>query len=392
MNIKQQELFEQKSKTKELQDELTFLVKQQRRFEQDLLTLESRQNQLQSMIDKISSDASTRQISLELEKEMIQHDLTTMMSTIEALRKKIEIQQTEIQNLQKKTRSLLEKRNLLEREIQELDKEISDSKRYIGEVESLINRLSLRSDIEMDQILALKEDFVKELSHLESLQTELRNFEISLDAAQISAALAKIKQDIENIKREFQNIEKKRNQLNSWLSYFDIICKEIESMQNRSLKGYTEKYGPLASTIQRRMRSVYSFGELRLHPEKGEIAVRVERKGEINLHPSDYFSESQIQILMLSLFLSAALTQTWSSFAPILLDDPVEHFDDLNAYSLLDFIKGLIESNRERQIIISTCEDRLFRLMRQKFNKMDGGAIFYEFESIGEKGPEIKRL
>lgn len=181
--------------------------------------------------------------------------------------------------------------------------------------------------------------------------------------------------------------------MKDWSSYFDDICKELESLQNRALKEYTEKYGPLTSTIQRRLRSVYGFGDIGLHPEKGGIAIRVEREGERNIPPSDYFSESQIQIVMLSLFLSAVLAQTWSSFAPIFLDDPVTHFDNLNAYSLLDLIRGLImEPGKGHQFIISTCEDRLFRLMRQKFSKMNGRAIFYVFESIGAGGPKIKRL
>ena len=90
--------------------------------------------------------------------------------------------------------------------------------------------------------------------------------------------------------------------------------------------------------------------------------------------------------------MSAALTQTWSSFAPILLDDPVEHFDDLNAYSFIDLIRGLVmEPRNEHQFIISTCEDRLYHLIRQKFNKINRRVIYYVFESIGENGPIIAK-
>ncbi len=393
INLRQEKLFEQKSKTRKLLEELAPLVNQIRSIEQNLQVIKSRQNQLQSMIDKISSEALTRQLSLELEKEKIQYETTNTNSIIEDLRRQIEIQQTENQNLHKEISSLLERKSILEREIQELDKEIFDSKKYVEEVESLINSLKLNLYIDMEKILDLKKDSIMKLSSLDSLQNEIINFEIALDAVETSAALAKIQQDIKNINKQLQDLGKEQKLLNNWLSYFDVICKKLELLQNRTLKEYTEKYGPLTSTIQRRLRSVYGFGDIRIHPERGGIAVRVERKGEKNISPSDYFSESQIQIVMLSLFLSATLTQTWSSFAPILLDDPVDHFDDLNAYSLLDFIRGLItEPGRQRQFIVSTCEDRLFRLMRQKFGRMDGRVIFYVFESIGENGPKIKRL
>jgi exonuclease SbcC len=99
---------------------------------------------------------------------------------------------------------------------------------------------------------------------------------------------------------------------------------------------------------------------------------------------------------MLSLFLSAVLTQNWSSFAPVLLDDPVTHFDDMNTYSLVDLLDGLISETAEspcrRQFLISTCEERFFRLLQQRFSGANDKAIFYVFESIGRDGPKIKRL
>lgn len=228
---------------------------------------------------------------------------------------------------------------------------------------------------------------------MDSLQDSIINFEIAIDAGQISAALAKNQKDIESFRKQIRNLEKEREHFKSWLSYFDVILNKLEFLQNQALKEYMNKYGPLTSALQGRLRKVYGFGDIELVPEKGEIEVRVERKGERNIRPSDYFSESQIQSVMLSLFLSAALTQTWSSFAPILLDGPVEHFDDLNAYSLLDLIRGLIAKPGEgHQIIISTCENRLFRMLQQRFSKLNGKVIFYVFESIGKNGPKVKRL
>ena len=199
---------------------------------------------------------------------------------------------------------------------------------------------------------------------------------------------------MENIKEGLRNTEAEVATFKKWLVYFESVNKDLGSVQKRSLSEYITKYGPLSTAIQRRLRSAYGFKEIDLLQEKGGISVRVSRKEQKNITPSDYFSESQMQILMLSLFLSAALTQTWSAFAPILLDDPVTHFDDLNAYSLLELIKGLIggPETSSPQFIISTCEERLFRLMRQKFNGMKEKVIFYEFESLGETGPKVKKI
>ena len=393
IDVKQQELSEQRSKMSRLQAEFSGLEKVQRNLERDLQTIESKRKQLHSMVDKLSKDASSRQVSLEFEKEMIQRELNQVSNIIEDLHKEIKLHQIKDQSLQKETGILSEKKIVLEREIQKLEKEIMDSKRYCEELKSLLKKLNLNFDIDPDRIRGLKEDFMGKLSYLDSLRNEIINFEIVLDAAQISGALARIQQDIDKTGDQLKDLEKQKDWLSAWLSHFNVICTNLELLRNHALTEYTTKYGPLASNIQKRLRSVYGFGDLGLYPENGGIVVRVERKGQKNVFPTDFFSESQIQIIMLSLFLSAALTQTWSSFAPILLDDPVEHFDDLNAYSFLDLIRGLIaESPKEHQFILSTCDERLFLLMRQKFSKMDGEVIFYNFKSIGENGPEIEKL
>jgi exonuclease SbcC len=117
------------------------------------------------------------------------------------------------------------------------------------------------------------------------------------------------------------------------------------------------------------------------------------KRDEKELRPIDYFSESQKQILVLSLFFASAITQNWSSFSPIFMDDPVTHFDDLNAYAFLDLISGMLQSEGgQRQFIISTCEEKLFQLMRQKFFGYGDRVKIYEFVTIGESGPVYKKI
>jgi exonuclease SbcC len=95
---------------------------------------------------------------------------------------------------------------------------------------------------------------------------------------------------------------------------------------------------------------------------------------------------------MLSIFLAGGFWQNWSGFAPVLLDDPVTHFDDLNAYGFVELVRGIIATSpNEWQFIISTCEERLFDLMQKKFSRLPSGAIFYEFLGMSERGPIVER-
>jgi exonuclease SbcC len=75
------------------------------------------------------------------------------------------------------------------------------------------------------------------------------------------------------------------------------------------------------------------------------------------------------------------------------MDDPVTHFDDLNTYAFLDLIVGLLDSDfGKRQFIISTCDEKLFKLARQKFRHLGERATFYRFVAIGPDGPIVEQM
>jgi exonuclease SbcC len=171
------------------------------------------------------------------------------------------------------------------------------------------------------------------------------------------------------------------------------IDKLLEAERQSSIEKHIAAYGPLITNIQQRLRSVYGFGSVQLKARGGEAAVEVEwRNKSVQVAPTDFFSDSQKQILMLSIFLAGGLRQNWSGFAPVLLDDPVTHFDDLNAYGFVELIRGIVTSQpRAFQFIISTCEDRLFSLMKKKFTRVEGGAIFYEYLGMSANGPIIEQ-
>ena len=91
--------------------------------------------------------------------------------------------------------------------------------------------------------------------------------------------------------------------------------------------------------------------------------------------------------------MTACISQTWSGFSPIFLDDPVTHFDDLNTYAFLDLIVGLLESGSSKhQFIISTCDEKLLQLALQKFRHLGDHAVYYRFEAIGPDGPVVNKI
>jgi DNA repair protein SbcC/Rad50 len=230
------------------------------------------------------------------------------------------------------------------------------------------------------------------LVRMQATKDRARSLEMALDAATTSAVLdalrSMVKQNVDLIKKE----KLKRESYEPWIKYFRSIEDLLDKQRNSATQNFTREYGPRTAVLQRRLRPVYGFGNIEVTSHDGAITVNVFRNGEA-MRPTDYFSQSQVQTLLLGLFLTASSSQTWSTFSSVMMDDPVTHFDDLNTYALLDLISGLVQSSdSSRQFVISTCDEKLLQLARQKFRHLNDRAKFYRFSAIGSEGPLVMEI
>lgn len=264
-----------------------------------------------------------------------------------------------------------------------------------GRIQSLIASLSaagLSTDVEADQILADIAVTVRRHEAANALSNRAIELEIALDAAATSAAFDSIRKRIAEKQQVAQEAQARIDLLSPWVKYFDDAYKLLGSQQATATEHFTNEYGPRTAVIQRRLRPVYGFGDIEVSSKGSAISIHVNRNEEA-LRPTDYFSQSQVQTLVLGLFLTACSSQTWSGFSTIMMDDPVTHFDDLNTYALLDLVSGLQSSQEgNKQFVISTCDEKLLHLARQKFRHLGNAAKFYRFSAIGADGPMVTEI
>jgi exonuclease SbcC len=237
----------------------------------------------------------------------------------------------------------------------------------------------------------IKNDAEDNIKQFEKLKERAIFLEFALDSAEKSALIVELEALIQRKIKEKsdKSDEIKRTKLvRKWIAKIGNVLDKQSSI---AVDNHVASFGPLTTILQKRLRAVYGFSDVYLEAKGDEIHVNVEYAKK-PVRPTDYFSDSQKQILMLSLFLSGRLTQNWSGFAPILLDDPVTHFDDLNAFGFVELIRGLVSlSPGKRQFFISTCDNRLFDLMKSKFGSKDTRAVFYRFDGIDTNGPIISK-
>lgn len=390
LRSKRDDLLVQTNLLENKQKSLMVETEQRDRGQQNVVALEARQRGATSLLSQLEIRAAEHQVEFaqasnaasqlaRLEEQFGRHKLDLDASNEALAKAKAEVN---------RVRSDIDQ---LEKAIHELESQLLGVRRAIAEIEQVLARLGYSVDTTAGDVGSFRMRLEEQEVALENLRSRVIDFEIALDAAQTQAAVVKMQDELATLRKTEDESNTRLTALKKWRDYFDQINNALSNIQQVLLDEYVDKYGPLASKIQQRLRPVYGFGDLKLSAEQGGIAVTVERNGE-KYPPSDYFSESQLQIVMLSLFLSAVLTQTWSSFGLILLDDPVTHLDDLNEYALLDVIRGLVDTDVIRhQFVVSTCEERLYRLMRQRFSKVKTDVAFYEFQSIGDNGPVIVR-
>ena len=277
-------------------------------------------------------------------------------------------------------------------QLQTLRTQLSNLQRTVTQLTARLQESKLPTDASEEMLLSLIAEESRQQAQLLALRDSISSLELAIDAVTTAAALTTLQQNVRNKEKAVETAARKRDQHQPWLAYFTRLSRLVSSQQNEAIANFTSEYGPRTSVIQRRLRSVYGFDDIEIQSHESTISVRVKRDGEV-LRPTDYFSQSQQQTLLLGLFLTACISQTWSGFAPVFMDDPVTHFDDLNTYAFLDLIVGLLESDvGKRQFIISTCDEKLLQLARQKFRHLGEKAVFYRFDAIGPEGPVVEKI
>lgn len=343
-------------------------------------------------LTRLQNDPRLTEISFNTDNEELASEERLNRDRLVAFKEEAATVQKEVAQKRTEVAALKQESASIKTQLQTLRSQASTLQRTVTQVTARLQESKLQEDTSEQNILSLIAEESRMQVQLLALRDSIANLELAMDAVTTAAALTTLQQNIRNKEKTVEAAAKKRDLHQPWLAYFSRLSRLVSAQQNDAIAGFTSEYGPRTSVIQRRLRSVYGFDDIEIQSHESTIRVRVKRHGE-ELRPTDYFSQSQQQTLLLGLFLTACISQTWSGFAPVFMDDPVTHFDDLNTYAFLDLIVGLLESDvGRRQFIISTCDERLLQLARQKFRHLGEQAMFYRFNAIGADGPVVERI
>ena len=280
----------------------------------------------------------------------------------------------------------------LESSLDTIRTEIALKRRAASDTNARVIECGLSLEANETDVASLLEEATKESAAIAILSDFADSVELAVDTATTAAASRQQRELIQQKTRQISVVENQIGVHEKWSNFFAELTELLSAKQNAAITRFSVGYGPLASAIQQRLRSVYGFQGIDTRSHDATIQVRVKR-GDKTLRPTDYFSHSQQQTLLLGLFLTAGMSQSWSSLSTIFLDDPIMQFDDLNTYAFFDLIVGLLRAPwGPQQFIISTCDQKVFHLARSKLRYLDKDARFYEYSAIGPDGPVVKTV
>ena len=158
---------------------------------------------------------------------------------------------------------------------------------------------------------------------------------------ELSISLEKLQSERTELAEELKQAE----------AYANELEVKIESLGNAKHKAQSW-IGPLAEQlemsikktlhlhqleIERHFRAMipspHAFDqiEMQVRENRLELGIRYRNQSSDIGEPYLYLSNAQLNVLALSIFLSLGSKQTWSNVDSLLLDDPVQHLDDLDA-------------------------------------------------------------
>lgn len=259
-----------------------------------------------------------------------------------------------------------------------------------------INFDNIKNEIELIKIklnlnkVKINELFNEVVSNIKEIQnktkilididTVLKNYSVSEANLEELRRYEKIKNKEESLKSVNELI---KNFKDDRIKIYDLFHKKSQNL----LKTRLEAYKGLGN---------YIYGKISPHPFYREFDFRkmyggleVTTKNNKNINLSHIFSNAQVNILALSIFLGLGLSDNKININQLFVDDPIQSMDDINILAFIDLLRIILLSKKiNKQLILSTHDENFCDLLKIKLRNVNYKEI--RFSCYGEEGPIIE--
>lgn len=279
--------------------------------------------------------------------------------------------------------------DILDKRAQQLSSKINDFEIDLSDKQ--VNKVELNSSLELSisKIRSEKETGVNHLANYEYVEKELLKILSHIDSDNNHIKIRTLNKELESMTKELDELALVRNRLEKLHESVTNVVGEM----NQEILNENEQF---INSIFNRIYPHPYYRNIRFGLETNRndnkiltLKVFREQDGK-EINPAYTFSSAQINVVAISIFLAMSLRQQCTNFKTILLDDPIQSMDDLNIFSFIDILRGFasegVFEELKKQFVLSTHDEKIYRLMKKKFRFINNKSIsFSEYNIFGPK-------
>ena len=272
--------------------------------------------------------------------------------------------------------------------------------RLTAEIEDFYSKckaLTLPTDASADVITEAITLLSKDKERLYTAKQTIERYEWSLKVSAIEREQKELQRQTEDAE---QSVKKRKEQVAKLRGAFKEAESWISPLSESVNRVVEEKIAVHQPEIVRLFKAMipcpYLFDNVTMKREEDGLRLGLQYRGQEQNsgEPRFFLSSAQANVLALSIFLSLGGKKRWSQLNTVLLDDPVQHLDDLDAVAFLDNLRALALGRfvPKKQVIVSTCDKNMYLLMIRKFLLLKEAGLSFTGISLldkGTDGPEI---
>jgi DNA repair protein SbcC/Rad50 len=218
---------------------------------------------------------------------------------------------------------------------------------------------------------------IYQINLLKKWDAELENQLIKVEAFLSRSNLMALKTELSILSDELVKERDKSKYYKGLLGQLNQLDEGHGKIQTELMNEYLQRYSEKIDDLFMQISPHAFFRHVHLIPKDGELYIVVSDKKERDLsklspeelekrfNASLTFSAAQSNVLAVCIFLALGLSQEWTPLQTIGIDDPFQNLDDINVFSFLDVLSQVL---LDKQIIISTHDDKFANLIRYKSN------------------------
>ena len=274
-------------------------------------------------------------------------------------------------------------------------------KTFTNKQKTLQENIKAYKDVENIDLTLYTDLREKQLNNLEQLKSLKEKYNIFEDFSEegVTKSLNNWLNQKENYEKQYEYLNQisEENSARAYFENYKLYCQELKDIEEKCLEQekvkaeMKEEFAKKKKGLETGLKSYFNqsimneiFQKIDPHDfmKNVEYDLSFNEKDEPQLHirvcesigeqadsyrPELYFSTAQLNTVAFSSFFSRALTADNIDFRTIFIDDPIGHFDDMNILGFTDLIRSILETN-DCQIIMSTHDEKIFRILERKLN------------------------